>query len=874
MPREVIVTEKEYVAVLKADGELFLSSEDDEYTSPQYWSDIIAISGSDDHLIGLKSDGTLRAYDTSQYHDKYYDHYYGECEVQQWRDIVAISTGLYHTAGLRSDGTVVVTPYEWEGEDALHPYSQSDANKWNNIVAISVGDKHTVGLKSDGTVVAVGCNESGQCDVAEWTDIVAIEAGSYCTLGIKSDGSVVVACSETSEKYAEVAGWTNIVALEASEYHIVGLKADGTMVATGQDTESCVQGWQNVVGFDTSWSRTVAIGSDGTVKVAGSGSSGSYSTYDLYRLQDIRQPVVLTYVQAILDKQALEDAEGYAQAEQLLAQGDVVGAFYAFKSLGDFQDSRTRAQETAYGAAETLLAQGKIAEAAMAFGSAGKNGEARERSSALWQQIASWETISAGSKHAAASKKDGTVVYTKYTSWRNTEADAVVTVQWPEVVSVNAKSGKGVICLRSDGTAQIAKDEQFVTVATDVVDMDGDYYLHADGTVSTDGETRLFGWENVIQVADGGVTAALHADGTVSVVGGNSCRDAQEWTDIVAISVGTSHIVGLKSDGTVVAAGANGDDQCEVSEWTDIIAVAAGKSHTVGLKSDGTVVAVGENDDGQLNVSSWTNIVAIDADNYTLGLRLNGTMAFVGDDFENEDKAGSWTNVRQLTANLETVYAQAQRYLDAGDYKKAMEDFERLGSYSDSADKLQLAKKGLMKNAQAGDVVTFGTKDGLPLSWQVIERNGDTLTMFCTKIITSDRLQKAYNSKTIVSNWNSSVLYTNVQKQLGNWFTAEEQEMIQNTPNGKLYPPSKEELQKLYGFTIALKETHEELITGYYSGSHYSYSTYNWWTRHPVQRYYSSEYTFMAVSGKSGYVYAEEATEICGLRPVITVKVS
>ena len=86
--------------------------------------------------------------------------------------------------------------------------------------------------------------------------------------------------------------------------------------------------------------------------------------------------------------------------------------------------------------------------------------------------------------------------------------------------------------------------------------------------------------------------------------------------------------------------------------------------------------------------------------------------------------------------------------------------------------------------------------------------------------------------------------------------------------------PSKEELQKLYGFTIALKETHEELITGYYSGSHYSYSTYNWWTRHPVQRYYSSEYTFMAVSGKSGYVYAEEATEICGLRPVITVKVS
>jgi alpha-tubulin suppressor-like RCC1 family protein len=37
----------------------------------------------------------------------------------------------------------------------------------------------------------------------------------------------------------------------------------------------------------------------------------------------------------------------------------------------------------------------------------------------------------------------------------------------------------------------------------------------------------------------------------------------------------------------------NSPPECNVGDWTDIIQVAAGSSHTIGLKSDGTVVAVG-----------------------------------------------------------------------------------------------------------------------------------------------------------------------------------------------------------------------------------------------------------------------------------------
>ena len=38
----------------------------------------------------------------------------------------------------------------------------------------------------------------------------------------------------------------------------------------------------------------------------------------------------------------------------------------------------------------------------------------------------------------------------------------------------------------------------------------------------------------------------------------------------MSVSAGGWHTVGLKADGTVVAVGANGDGQCDVSDWRGI----------------------------------------------------------------------------------------------------------------------------------------------------------------------------------------------------------------------------------------------------------------------------------------------------------------
>ena len=80
---------------------------------------------------------------------------------------------------------------------------------------------------------------------------------------------------------------------------------------------------------------------------------------------------------------------------------------------------------------------------------------------------------------------------------------------------------------------------------------------------------------------------------------------AQNLPEEGIVAAGNGHTVGLKADGTVVAAGDNYYGQCEVSAWTDIVQVAAYAMRTLGLKADGTVVAAGYNSYGECNLDAW-----------------------------------------------------------------------------------------------------------------------------------------------------------------------------------------------------------------------------------------------------------------------------
>ena len=93
--------------------------------------------------------------------------------------------------------------------------------------------------------------------------------------------------------------------------------------------------------------------------------------------------------------------------------------------------------------------------------------------------------------------------------------------------------------------------------------------------------------------------------------------------------------------------GNNSDGECEVSDWSDIVVVTTGGAQTVGLKPDGTVVAAGLKEADQRTVGNWTDIVALSDAHGPVGFKLDGTVVTL-------DKcAGDWKLFESLEKELE-----------------------------------------------------------------------------------------------------------------------------------------------------------------------------------------------------------------------------
>lgn len=161
-------------------------------------------------------------------------------------------------------------------------------------------------------------------------------------------------------------------------------------------------------------------------------------------------------------------------------------------------------------------------------------------------------------------------------------------------------------------------------------------------------------WKDIVEVsADFERTVGLKKDGTVLAAGINDNGECNvgSWKDIVSVSSGGSHTVGLKRDGTVVAVGSNNDGQCNVNDWTEIVAISAKTECTVGLKKDGTVVAVGNNRNGQCNVNGWKDIVEISAGSgHTVGLKSDGTVVATGSNYFEQCDVSDWKDIVSVSA--------------------------------------------------------------------------------------------------------------------------------------------------------------------------------------------------------------------------------
>ncbi|MBR1455709.1 MAG: hypothetical protein IJ594_00945, partial [Oscillospiraceae bacterium] len=133
---------------------------------------------------------------------------------------------------------------------------------------------------------------------------------------------------------------------------------------------------------------------------------------------------------------------------------------------------------------------------------------------------------------------------------------------------------------------------------------------------------EALGWTELVQLgfdgngADRFVPAGLRADGTVLTVtqrnrNAASAWDTSEWTGVTRLYSGAYYTLGLRADGTVLATGGEFGTESfveEVAGWTEIAALYVsdaahlGSAHVVGLRYDGKLVAAGCNDYGECSV--------------------------------------------------------------------------------------------------------------------------------------------------------------------------------------------------------------------------------------------------------------------------------
>lgn len=334
----------------------------------------------------------------------------------------------------------------------------------------------------------------------------------------------------------------------------------------------------------------------------------------------------------------------YNMANELVASGNLLEALNLYNDLGDYVDSLQLAEECHVMLDRLVLSNTVSAGIRFSLGitqESGRNVVFCGDSFGGLSDVEDWSDIisaSAKGKIAIGLKKDGSVVTAgQVTGFR------IDTSDWNNIIAVSAGE-QFVVGLKSNGT------------------------LTAQG-IDGYGETDIDSWNNIIAIDTGWQhTVGLDKDGKVWVTGIHSeklrndiSENKSQWTDIVSISTGGStgensrgkgHIVALKRDGTVVAVGDNSDGQCNVDEWENVIAISAGDYHTVGLTKDGRILTTQSEEDfpdSYTQVAAWNeqgNIVAVSAGyGYTLVLFQDGTVGATGNDVQGQCDVDSWNNI-------------------------------------------------------------------------------------------------------------------------------------------------------------------------------------------------------------------------------------
>lgn len=348
------------------------------------------------------------------------------------------------------------------------------------------------------------------------------------------------------------------------------------------------------------------------------------------------------YYVEVVDEQEYQNREAYDRAQTLLEEGKAWEAACAFDELGDFEDAAQRAcdlwdaltnRRTITAGCDSSVERSFQKSALYA---AVKN-DGSVQSSRLTQETQTWTdivAIAAGINHVVGLRRDGTVQAVAKDGWQQRDEQFNYS-DWQDIVSVAAGCWHSV-GLRKDGT------------------------VAATGN-NDNGQCDVQEWTDVVAIAAGYIhTFALRRDGTVLVAGeyAGDMFDFSARAAIRCLCSGSFLAAGVTEGGRVFVTGIATDTELEQgsrirfdwgSDWEDVITASCGPDCVIGIRRDGTAMAAGAYED---MVSGWTDMadVSIGPD-YMLGLRRDGTVLYAGNGRQQFSDA-LWTDIRVACREL------------------------------------------------------------------------------------------------------------------------------------------------------------------------------------------------------------------------------
>ncbi|MEI7620912.1 MAG: fibronectin type III domain-containing protein [Candidatus Moraniibacteriota bacterium] len=586
--------------------------------------------------------------------------------------IAAVASGLGHSLLLNSDNTVWAWGENGSGQlgdntqtARLTPVQVRDSAGSSYLVgveALAVGNNHSLALASDGTVWAWGDGASGQLGggnnsasllpskvknvdgTSQLTEVLAIATGNGFSMALKKDGTV----------------WT------------WGLNDKGQLgVGTNTNTNLPVQvtslAQVSTISAGVDSKTALVVTADGTVWTWGDGSLGQLGNGSSL---DSKVPVQVTGLTGV------SNVSGGKNMSLALKNDKTVWS-WGTNVDGELGDGTNNSSNTpvavlnltnvnSISAASTHSLAIKTDNTVWSWGNNNKGqlGDGTvSRKNAPVQVVGlgagTLVSVAGGQSFSLALKYDGSVMAWGWNASgqlgdnTTTDRNAPLAI-WGPATSTPASNFTSIssgyahnLALKSDGTVWAWGNNGFGQLG--------------DGTsISRFTPVQVLGLTNVLAVAAGyNHSLALKNDGTVWAWGWNAYSQLGDGTqsirnlpvqvkasatpgdylqNVSAISLGDTHSLALKNDGTVFAWGGNGRGQIGIGYvnsmqvypqqikdaigsgfLTGVSAISAGGYYSLALLTGGTVWSWGANDQGQLgDYSSVDRILPVQVVDQTL----------------------------------------------------------------------------------------------------------------------------------------------------------------------------------------------------------------------------------------------------------------